>query len=45
MADGLPYGVMDPARGYTISWAQVQWAGQTGHAYVERSAMTGATAR
>jgi hypothetical protein len=40
MADGLPYGVMDPARAYTVSWAEVQWNGETGHAYLERSAMT-----
>jgi hypothetical protein len=39
MADGLPYGVVDPARAYTVSWAEVQWDGETGHAYLERSAM------
>jgi hypothetical protein len=45
MADGLPYGVMDPVRAYTVSWAQVQWDGELGHAYIERSAFTGAHAR
>ncbi|MBB2773209.1 UNVERIFIED_ORG: hypothetical protein GGE11_004143 [Mycolicibacterium obuense] len=45
MADGLPYGVMDPVRAYTVSWAQVQWGGETGYAYIERSAFTGAPAR
>jgi hypothetical protein len=38
MADGLPYGVVDPVRAYTVSWAEVQWAGETCHAYIERSA-------
>jgi hypothetical protein len=45
MADGLPYGVMDPVRAYTVSWAEVQWAGETCHAYIERSAMTACSAR
>jgi hypothetical protein len=45
MADGLPYGVMDPVRAYTVSWAEVQWNGETGHAYIERSAFTDADAR
>ncbi|MDT5265991.1 MAG: hypothetical protein QOI90_2617 [Mycobacterium sp.] len=45
MADGLPYGVMDPVRAYTVSWAEVHWDGETGHAYIERSAFTGAHAR
>ena len=40
MADGLPYGVVDPARAYTVGWAEVRCDGETGHAYVERSAMT-----
>jgi hypothetical protein len=40
MADGLPYGVMDPVRAYTVSWAEVLWDGETGHVYLERSAMT-----
>jgi hypothetical protein len=39
MADGLPYGVVDPVRAYTVSWAEVRWAGETGYAYLERSAM------
>jgi hypothetical protein len=45
MADGLPYGVIDPVRAYTVSWAEVQWDGETGHAYLERSAMTPSLAR
>jgi RES domain-containing protein len=45
MADGLPYGVVDPVRVYTVSWAEVQWDGETGHAYLERSAMTESHAR
>jgi hypothetical protein len=45
MADGLPYGVIDPVRAYTVSWAEVQWGGETGHAYLERSAMTPSLAR
>jgi hypothetical protein len=45
MADGLPYGVMDPVQAYTVSWAKVQWDGETAHAYLERSAMTGSHAR
>jgi hypothetical protein len=45
MADGLPYGVTDPARAYTVSWAEVRWAGETGYAYIERSAMTASRAR
>ena len=40
MADGLPYGVADPARAYTASWATVRWNGEVGHAYLERSALT-----
>lgn len=40
MADGLPYGVIEPARAYTVSWAQVQWGDETGHIYLERSGMT-----
>jgi hypothetical protein len=32
-------------RAYIVSWAEVQWAGETGHAYLERSAMTGSDAR
>jgi hypothetical protein len=39
MADGLPYGVVDPVRAYTVSWAEVQWAGEAGYAYLERSSM------
>jgi hypothetical protein len=45
MADGLPYGVTDPARAYTVSWAEVRFDGEVGHAYVERSAMTRSLAR
>jgi hypothetical protein len=45
MADGLPYGVVDPVRAYAVSWAEVQWNGETGYAYLERSAMTGSHAR
>jgi hypothetical protein len=45
MADGLPYGVTDPVRAYTVSWAEVRWADELGHAYLERSAMTASTAR
>jgi hypothetical protein len=45
MADGLPYGVMHPLRAYTVSWAQVQWAGETGYAYIERSDFTAAQTR
>ncbi|ODQ91364.1 DUF7065 domain-containing protein [Mycolicibacterium flavescens] len=45
MADGLPYGVADPVRAYTVSWAEVQWAGETGYSYIERSAMTPSSAR
>jgi hypothetical protein len=45
MADGLPYGVIDPVRAYAVSWAEVQWDGETGHAYLERSAMTPSLAR
>jgi hypothetical protein len=45
MADGLPYGVVDPMRAYTVSWAEVRWGGETGHAYLERSAMTPSLAR
>ncbi|MDT5340247.1 MAG: hypothetical protein QOD90_5752 [Mycobacterium sp.] len=40
MADGLPYGVMDPARAYTVGWAEVRCDGESGYAYLERSAMT-----
>ncbi|MDT5125819.1 MAG: hypothetical protein QOH54_1463, partial [Mycobacterium sp.] len=40
MGDGLPYGVVDPVRAYTVSWAEVRCDGETGHAYLERSAMT-----
>ncbi|MDT5194062.1 MAG: hypothetical protein QOH20_816, partial [Mycobacterium sp.] len=29
----------------TVSWAEVHWDGETGHAYIERSAFTGAHAR
>ena len=45
MADGLPYGVTDPARAYTVSWAQVIWGGETGHIYIERSNLAGANLR
>lgn len=41
MADGLPYGVLDPVRAYTVSWAQVEWDGEPGYAYIERSDLTG----
>jgi hypothetical protein len=37
MADGLPYGVMDPVRAYAVNWAEVTWGGEVGHAYIERS--------
>lgn len=37
MADGLPYGVIDPQRAYSVSWAQVRWGEETGHVYIERS--------
>jgi hypothetical protein len=40
MADGLPYGIVDPVRAYTVSWAEVRLRGETGHVYLERSAMT-----
>ena len=45
MADGLPYGVMDPTRAYTVSWAQVTWGEDTGHVYIERSNLAGASPR
>ena len=45
MAEGLPYGVMDPARAYTVSWAEVTWGGETGHAYLERSSLAGPARR
>jgi hypothetical protein len=45
MAHDLPYGVADPARAYTVSWAEVRWAGETGYAYLERSAMTASSAQ
>ncbi|MDT5100440.1 MAG: hypothetical protein QOC76_4177 [Mycobacterium sp.] len=45
MSDGLPYGVTDPVRAYTVSWAELQWAGESGHAYLERSAMTVSSAQ
>jgi hypothetical protein len=45
MDHGLPYGVADPARAYTVSWAEVQWNGETGYVYLERSAMTPSLAR
>jgi hypothetical protein len=41
MADGLPYGVLDPARAYTVSWAEMTWGGETGYAYLERSNLAG----
>jgi hypothetical protein len=41
MADGLPYGVSEPARAYTVSWAEMTWDGETGYAYVERSSPAG----
>jgi hypothetical protein len=37
MADGLPYGVVDPVLAYTVNWAEVTWNGEVGHAYIERS--------
>jgi hypothetical protein len=45
MADGLPYGIVDPVRAYTVSWAEVRLRGETGHVYLERSAMTESDAR
>lgn len=41
MADGLPYGVLEPRRAYTVSWAEMTWRGETGYAYVERSSPAG----
>jgi hypothetical protein len=41
MAEGLPYGLVDPARAYTVSWAELTWGGETGYAYLERSSLTG----
>jgi hypothetical protein len=41
MADGLPYGVLEPRRAYTVSWAEMIWRGETGYAYVERSSPAG----
>ncbi|WP_407688189.1 6-phosphofructokinase [Mycobacterium sp. HUMS_1102779] len=41
MADGLPYGVLEPARAYTVSWAEVTWGDETGHVYIERSNLSG----
>lgn len=40
MADGLPYGVLDPARTYAVSWAEMNWGAETGHVYIERSSLT-----
>jgi len=40
MADGLPYGVVDPVRTYTVSWAEMTWDGERGYAYLERSSLT-----
>lgn len=37
MAPGLPYGVLDPRQVYAVSWAEVTWDGEIGHAYLERS--------
>jgi hypothetical protein len=45
MDHGLPYGVSDPTRAYTVSWAEVQWGGETGYVYLERSAITPSLAR
>lgn len=45
MADGLPYGVTDPARAYTVSWAEVRWGDEAGHVYIERSNPAGVRAR
>lgn len=45
MADGLPYGIADPSRAYTVNWAEVEWQGERGHAYLERSGMAPALAR
>jgi hypothetical protein len=41
MAGGLPYGVLEAARAYTVSWAEVTWGDETGHVYVERSNLSG----
>jgi hypothetical protein len=41
MADGLPYGVLEPARAYHVSWAEVTWGDETGHVYIERSNLSG----
>jgi hypothetical protein len=41
MADGLPYGAPHGSPAYTVSWAQVRWDGEVGHAYIERSDVTG----
>lgn len=45
MADGLPYGVVDPVRTYTVSWAEMTWDGEQGYAYLERSSLTAPSAR
>jgi hypothetical protein len=45
MADGLPYGVLEPARAYTVSWAEVTWGNEKGHVYIERSNLTQALPR
>ena len=45
MADGLPYGVLDPARAYTVSWAEMVWGEETGYAYIERSSPAGPSPR
>ena len=45
MAGDLPYGVVDPVKAYTVSWAEVQWAGETGYAYLERTAVAGSATR
>jgi hypothetical protein len=41
MAEGLPYGVLEPKRAYHVSWAEVAWDGETGHVYIERSNLSG----
>jgi hypothetical protein len=41
MADGLPYGVLEPTRAYHVSWAEVAWGDETGHVYIERSNLSG----
>jgi len=36
-ADGMPYGVANPAMAYAVNWGEVDWDGEPGVLYVERS--------